>query len=157
MSSGADGWLAYSIQVVSADALQPNDPIFESLRGEYSDFDRWLARVRQERRTCLAIRNGSDSLQAVAILKTETDEPHGLTGSVMKICTMKVDSGFEGEARGSRLIEAVLDRAVEEGHDYVYGEVFEYHAPIIRLVSGHGFRDLGARTERGETVMVRTM
>ena len=56
--------------------LNADDPLFESLRADDSGFDVWFQRACQEHRPCFAI-DGETGLDAVAILKTETDRPHG--------------------------------------------------------------------------------
>lgn len=140
---------------VPAYTLATTDPIFDSLRAEYQDFDDWFRRVRQEHRPCCTIQGAGHELEALSILKTEQDRPHGLAGNVLKICTLKVADHAVGVKRGELLLRAVFDHASHHDHDTVYVEVFPRHEGLMRLLERFGFSECGRRTRRDELVMVK--
>ena len=136
--------------------LPGNDPIFGSLRADYARFSEWFDKVRREHRPCLVI-EGEAGLDAIAVLKTETDQPHGLRGKVLKICTFKVAAHAAGAKRGELLLKSVFDHAKVHGHDRVYLETFTHHGRLVHLFERFGFSDCGTTTDRGELVLVKSL
>ncbi len=136
--------------------LPSSDPIFESLRAGYTRFDDWFDKVRREHRPCLIV-EGEAGLDAVAVLKTETDQPHGLRGKVLKICAFKVVAHAEGANRGELLLKSVFDHAQVQSHDQVYLEAFTHHSRLVHLFERFGFSDCGTTTDRGERVFVKNL
>lgn len=134
--------------------LPADDPLFESLRADDSGFDVWFRRARQEHRQCFAI-DGETGLDAVAILKTETDRPHGVPGTVLKISVFVFADRAEGAKREELLLKSVLDYAAGEGHDRIYVEIYPHHDRLVPLLERFGFVDCGARTDRGEAVLCK--
>ena len=143
-----------TIDQIRAYQIDDTDPIFDSLRSEYPDFDAWFKKARLEQRHCLVIKE-RDQLDAMVILKTEVDRPHGLSGKVLKICTFKVAGHAKGSKRGELLLKSVFDHARTEDHDQVYLEVFGHHSHLIDLFERFGFFDCGASTARGELVLCK--
>ena len=134
--------------------LPATDPLFESLRAGDSGFDAWFQRARQEHRQCFTI-DGESGLDAVAILKNETDQPHGIRGTVLKISTFAVVDRAEGAKRGELLLKSILDHADGEGHDRIYIEIYPSHDRLVPLFERFGFFDCGVRTNRGEAVLCK--
>jgi len=132
--------------------LLVEDPIFDSLRVSYPGFNEWLRKASREHRRCFVI-DGTSGLDAVAILKTETDDPHGLPGRILKICTFKVAAHAEEAKRGELLLKSVFDHAAIQDHDQIYLEVFSNHRRLVHLFERFGFSDYGERTDHGETVL----
>ena len=136
--------------------LPASDPIFQSLRADYARFNEWFDKVRREHRPCLVI-EGEAGIDAVAVLKTETDQSHGLRGKVLKICTFKVAAHAEGAKRGELLLKSVFDHAKVQGHDRVYIETFTHHGRLVHLFDRFGFSDCGTTTDRGELVLGKSL
>ena len=134
--------------------LPADDPLFKSLGAGDRGFDVWFRRARQEHRQCFAV-DGEGSLDAVAILKTENDRPHGIAGTVLKISTFVVADGAEGAKREELLLKSVLDYAAGEEHDRIYIEVYPHHDRLVPLFEQFGFVDGGAHTDRGEAVLCK--
>ena len=134
--------------------LPTTDPLFESLLADDGGLDVRFRRARQEHRPCFAI-DGEAGLDAVAILKTENDRPHGIDGTVLKISTFVVADGAEGAKREELLLKSVLDYAAGEEHDRIYIEVYPHHDRLVPLFEQFGFVDGGAQTDHGEAVLCK--
>ena len=102
--------------------------------------------LAEEHRHCFAI-DGESGLDAVTILKTETDQPHGIRGTVLKISTFAVADRAEGAKRGELLLKSVLDYAAGDGHDRIYVEIYPHHDRLVPLFERFGFFDC-ERTHR---------
>ena len=137
--------------------LNSQDPVFESLRSDYDGFDIWLQKVQREHRDCFVIGEASEGLDALSILKTETDQPHGLQGKVLKVCTFKVADRAVGAKRGELLLKSTFGYAREGNFDKVYLEVLPCHDALVALLKTFGFRDPGKRTRRGEMVFAKDL
>jgi L-amino acid N-acyltransferase YncA len=135
--------------------LSVTDAIFDSLREDYDGFNDWFARASRDHRDCLVIFGQDGALEAVAILKVETDNPWGLTGQVLKVCTFKVAPQAGGAKRGELVLKAIFHYATEKNVDSLYVEVFSAHEGVIRLFAHYGFHPLETATGRGEQVMVK--
>lgn len=137
--------------------LNGHDPIFESLRSDYDGFDLWLQKVQREHRDCFVIGDASEQMEGITILKAETDQPHGLPGRVLKVCTFKVAERALGAKRGELLLKSTFGYAREGRFDKVYVEVLPRHDNLVSLLNTFGFRDLGKQTRRGEMVLVKDL
>lgn len=143
-----------TVRPCAAYGLPADDPLFESLRVDDSGFDVWFRRACQDHRPCFAI-DGETGLDAVAVLKTETDRPHGIPGTVLKISVFVFADRAEGAKREELLLKSVLDYAAGEGHDRIYIEIHPHHDRLVPLLERFGFVDCGARTDRGEVVLCK--
>lgn len=143
-----------AVRECAAYALAANDPLFESLRASDSGFDGWFRRARQEHRPCFAI-DGESGLDAVAVLEAETDEPHGIRGTLLKISAFAVADRAAGAKREELLLKSVLDYAASGGYDRIYIEICPRHDRLLTLLERFGFVDRAARTDRGEAVLCK--
>lgn len=134
--------------------LDQDDPIFDSLKADYADFEGWFSKACREHRRCLIIR-GDRSLEALAILKEESDRPHDISGSVLKVCTFKVAEHATGSKRGELVLKVIFNLAREGDYDSIYVEVFPTHTSLVGLLDEFGFRSVGPGTDRGELVLVK--
>lgn len=140
-------------QIVSYQ-LDPHDPIFESLREDYPDFDTWFASVRREHRPGWVIRHDDGRYAGVMLVKDETDRPYGLRGKVLKLSTFKVTDEAHGRRYGELLLKTLFNHAQHHGHDAIYVTVFDKHITLIDLLSGFGFR-VHDRSPLGERVLAK--
>lgn len=144
-----------TVERVVAHSLDPNDPIFASLRHAYHpDFDAWFAKVREQRRTAFVIRGGNGLLAAVALVKVEPDGNDArLDGRVLKISTLKVGEDAVGSRRGELLLKALFTEAAKLRVDGLYLTVFaEDHPALVATISQFGFREMPGVTARREQI-----
>ena len=130
------------------------DPIFDSLREGYPDFDKWFERCANEHRNCWVIEVGSE-LAGIVIRKDEThDEARTRhTGpKILKICTFKMKPEFRGEKFGEHLLKQILWFAQRNGYDLVYLTAYPDQEFLIDLLTRYGFR-LTKAQENGEVVL----
>lgn len=137
-------------------ALDPEQPIFDSLREDYPEFDAWLTKVRRdhENRTCLLIREDG-VYGAIALLKSEPDCEYNLPAPVTKISTFKVGAEFGRVKYGELLLKAIFADAEERPTASLYVEVLPKHDVLVTMLSEFGFLDCGHRTRRDELVLVK--
>jgi rRNA-processing protein FCF1 len=98
------------VEEVSANEIQLSDHIFNSLREDYPDFDKWWRdKCVRERRACWAVFD--DGLAGLVVRKDETAANTDATTKspkVLKICTFKV----RPEKRGVKLGELLLKKGL---------------------------------------------
>ena len=137
--------------------LSVEDPIFETLREGYNDFDSWWEKVSKSHRDCRTIEGPAGELEALAVLKIEYDRPYGLPARALKLCTFKVAPEAEGAKRGELILKSVFHFAAEHDLDCVYVTVFDQHVGLVNLLNSFGFAALDTRTDQGELVMVKRL
>jgi predicted nucleic acid-binding protein len=110
--------------------LDPEQEIFESLRGDYPCFDEWFAKVRRDsdNRTCLVVKEVHE-YAAIALLKT---------------------------GAGELLLKAIFTDAAERRTVSLYVEILPKHEALVSMLADFGFVDTGYRTSRGELVMLKS-
>lgn len=145
------------VDAVPAYALDIEQPIFDSLRADYPDFDAWLDKVRHDtdNRRCLVIRDPDGAYAALAIVKlTEPDCTYPLRQPVMKIATFKVAEQHARNKYGELLLKAIL-MGVADRAATLYVEVLPQHQVVVDFMAEFGFSDSGQRTDRGELVLAK--
>lgn len=129
-------------------ALDKTDAFFDSLRSDYAGFDNWLEGCARGQRKCWTIRKDG-SLAALCIYKAEKsaiidDEGFKPTGSILKLCTFKVDSGTYGSKMGERLLQMAFSYASQQGFNFIYLTVYEEAQPhLVSLLKSFGFQGYG--------------
>jgi GNAT superfamily N-acetyltransferase len=132
--------------------LDSSDQIFDSLRRDYSGFDEWLVRCKRRGRAGWIIHAPEGGYAAVSIIKPNDDD-FRLGGRVLKLCTFKVSSVYQGNRYGELLLKALFNYCFTNLYDHLYVTVFEQRAELITLLEAFGFQCLtDARTDRGELV-----
>ncbi len=139
-------------------ALDGSQPVFDSLRAEYPDFQQWLRRIAidSDNRVAFVVKD-SGSYAAVALLKREFDCLYELEGPVTKISTFKVEAAHSGVKYGELLLKTIFVDSSEARMASLYTEVFPTHADLIAFLADFGFVDSGLRTGRGENVLVKSL
>jgi len=151
-----------SVLTCKAYELNLGAQIFEQLESDYpatsidAGFeDWWRTKVVAEERAAIILGRTHDP-EGVAVLKVQSVNEHGLSGSVMKLCTFKVADDFAGTKRGEALLKGVLDFARLNAKDTVFVEVLPTIESLPGWLEAFGFYALStATTTRGETVYVK--
>ncbi|CCJ37357.1 hypothetical protein BN140_2434 [Methanoculleus bourgensis MS2] len=143
--------------------LDPQDPIFDSLRVDYPGFDEWFIEKAQEGRECYVHRRTDGSLGAILIYKIE-DEPIPSIPRLpkkkrLKIATMKVE--HVGYKIGELLLKVSIDIALKNNITEIYLTHFTQPKGdrLIDLVSEYGFRksSILQHENRQEDVYVKSL
>ena len=147
------------VEELPAYAIDPDDSFFDSLREDYEGFDAWFReKCIRSHRSCWVIRLDGQ-LAGIAIRKEETGEEADCTGGggkVLKVCTFKIASDFQGEKLGEQLLKQVLWWADRNRFERVYLTVYPKHEELIDLLSGYGF-DATRELEGGELLVERPL
>jgi L-amino acid N-acyltransferase YncA len=143
-----------AVRSIKTHELDQNDPIFESFRGDYPDFDDWLRRCKREERPTWVI-DGDEGLAAVCIAKHEATASHGMGGRILKVCSFKVSEAHLGARFGELLLKTIFVYAHENAFDWTYVTVFEKHEWLLALLRDFGFNQSATRTSRDELVMTK--
>jgi len=145
------------VTATSMYSLDWSDPIWETFRGEYRDFDKWFDKARGDGRPSWYIQ-GSSGYSGICIAKAEDDRPHGLDGRILKVCSFKVADEARGSKYGELLLKTVLRYASENRRNLLYVEVLPRHGDLIEFLEDFGFAiSSGHSTSRGELVLVKTL
>jgi GNAT superfamily N-acetyltransferase len=131
-----------SIRRVTAGDLDVSDPIFDSLKADYPNFESWI-NAHPDRDAYVNL-NQNGTIGAVLILKPEV-EPIGDSPPLgkeerLKICTMKVAA----PRRGFKIGELLIGIAIREAKQREINEIYLTHYTkeddfLVQLISNYGF------------------
>lgn len=146
------------VHQVQSYALDFDQNIFTSIKQDYSDFDKWIAKMQgdSDNRECFVVKDSDNNYAAIAILKlNEPDCEYGFAKPVTKISTFKVGPEFSGSRYGELLLKAVLQSHHDHQIGSAYVEVWDHHQPLIEFLSLFGYVE-AAKSAKGEVVLVKT-
>lgn len=137
-----------------------NDPIFDSLRADYPEFNWWYEEkcVKKGRR-CWVYTEG-DRVQAILIYKEEDDPISDVNPPLpkhkrLKIATLKV--ALQGNRIGELLLKLAIQYCVNNNLDEIYLTHFvKEQDPLVKLIEEFGFEYIGDNT-RGEAVYLKKL
>lgn len=145
-----------AVESTKAYELNESDPIFDSLRADYTTFDDWLRKVKREHRQSWIIpARDADVYAGVCIVHEET-EPRFADTKTLKICTFKVSEHHSGLAYGELLLRTVFDYAHGNDYERLYVTVFPKHESLVYFLEQFGFTEFGV-SDRGEREYTKPM
>jgi predicted nucleic acid-binding protein/GNAT superfamily N-acetyltransferase len=141
------------VEEVDACALSLSDPIFESLREDYQEFDSWWREkcVRKSRK-CWVVEDSG-----IAGIVVRKDEEKGNTDAtnearkILKICTFKVRPESRGSKLGELLLKQVFWFAQSNSYDLIYITTYPGQETLIYLLEYFGFENTDKKND-GELV-----
>ena len=146
------------IDDVEAHTIKLSDPIFESLRDGYPDFDKWWAeKCIKQRRTCWVVYD-DNALAGVLVRKDETaDTTDAITPAqkILKICTFKVRPESRGSSLGEHLLKQAFWYTQKNGYDLAYVTTYKNQTFLISLLETYGFV-LTSKKADGELIYEKT-
>ncbi|RUP27852.1 MAG: GNAT family N-acetyltransferase [Mycolicibacterium sp.] len=145
------------VSPIQSYALDFDQNIFISLRQDYDDFDKWIAKIQgdSDNRDCFVVKDEDDNYAAIAILKTnEPDCEYDFIKPVTKISTFKVGPEFSGNRYGELLLNAVLQSHHDHRVGSAYVEVWGHHQPLIDFLATFGYVEAG-KSAKGEVVLAK--
>ncbi|MFY0409027.1 hypothetical protein [Solicola sp. PLA-1-18] len=145
-----------TVETVDAYELDSHADIFTTLKADYDGFTHWWrTKVCAGNRKAIIL-GTAGAPQGLCVPKLEHDRPHGLEGTVLKLCTFKVSDGFRGVARGELLLQAAIETARQHSVGTLYLEVLPDKEDLIVWLARFGFEVRpGHSTPRGEAVYVK--
>jgi hypothetical protein len=136
-----------------------SDPFFDSLKEDYQEFPKWFKSKETEP---AYVQNIDGKLTGFMYLKIENGkvadvEPQLSPLHRVKIGTLKVDA--HGTKLGERLAKKAFDFAIDTKADEIYVTVFPKHKPLILLLEGFGFKNVGTKTtvNGSESVFIKNL
>ena len=129
--------------------IDKKQPFFDSLRQAYDGFDNWYQKSAEQQRKCWCIEDDNGHVAAICIYKLEkdeklTDEGNVVNGTILKLCTFKVDAQARGKKLGERLLYIAFDYCVKNDIDWVYLHTFgDEQKTLVGLCEDYGFYNLG--------------
>lgn len=150
-----------NIQDVPLHSLTPllASTFFDSLREGYGGFDDWFRRKARENRMAWVYRDESETLAAICVYASQTDERineagEQLAGHALKLCTFKVGEAVRGRKIGELFLKAAFRFATENACEHVFIHADpERHDYLIRLLQDFGFEERGQYA--GDLVLVK--
>ena len=147
------------VESIPAYSLDIRDPFFDSLRGDYPGFDQWFQdKCVRDSRECWIVRI-DQQLAGIIVRKDETPaeaDCKSRGSKILKLCTFKVSSGFQGEKLGELLLKQVLWWSHLNSYDVVYLTVYDKHGELIDLLVRYGF-ERTVTIDSGERLLERPM
>lgn len=144
-----------AVEFTYAHNIDIADPFFDSLRGDYRDFDDWLHKCQEQHRRCWVVRSEGRRLAALCLIKEE-EGAFGLQGRVLKICTFKVDPAHQGRRLGELLLKSVFAHAARNRYEAVYLTAYEKQTGLLAMLDDFGFIEQ-ARNASGELVLAKLL
>lgn len=140
---------------LEAHQIDETDPIFDSLRDGYQDFDTWWkTKCIGENRKCWAVFDDG-SIGGVIVRKDETlgDTDAKLPAEkILKICTFKVRPESRGHSLGEHLLKQALWHCMENGYDLAYLTTYPEQKQLIGMLEMYGFRQTGTKGDDNELI-----
>jgi len=148
-----------AIRPVLAHELDESDPVFDSFRDDYPEFDTWLKKCREEHRQCWIVElPGISTYAGVCIVNHEDRDWSDALNPTLKICSFKIAEDAIGAKLGELLLHAVLSFANENGYGTLFIETYDKHAALIYLLENFGFRQIGQKAgDTGEVELRKLM
>ncbi|KZX16176.1 hypothetical protein MBCUT_10420 [Methanobrevibacter cuticularis] len=152
--------LPYTIKYTTVNYLDLEDPIFDTLKADYPEFNKWFESISRKRRECLVYEENGKSIGALLIYKEETESIDLLDRTLppkdrMKIATLVVTStGYKiGEFFLSWILKYSLDKNIKE----IYLTHFiKPDDPLVYLIEEYGFNHAGDNS-RGEAIYIKVI
>lgn len=147
-----------TINKTTVDTLDLKDPLFNTLKDDYHEFNDWFENIVNQERECLTYTE-QGNLGALLIYKEEK-ENITLKNKIIppknrvKISTMKVTS--EGNKIGEFFISWIVNFAINRGCEEIYLTHFTKgkNDSLVYLIEEYGFEYVG-QNSRGEEVFIK--
>ena len=141
--------------------LDSDDKIFDSLKKEYDDFEKWFIKISKEGRDCWLHFNSDGSIGAVLIYKKENevlelkDETLGKKDRV-KISTFKaIRTGYK---IGELFLKLSIEYALKNNVDEIYLTHFSKdNDHLVDLVTEYGFIFAGKNKKYDDDVFIKNL
>lgn len=132
-----------------------NEPFFDSLKADYLGFEGWFGRKAIAGENAYVYYDGG-ILAFLYIKDMEDEEIDDVLpkGRRMKIGTLKISDGAQGQRLGEGAIGVALWKWQRSELSEVYVTVFSKHTKLIEILESYGFVNAGTK-KNGELVFVK--
>lgn len=140
-------------------AVNLDDPFFDSLKLDYTEFPDWFAKKSASGENALVFYD-EQGIGAFMYLKDETESIELTSSSLppvprLKIGTLRIAERFRGQRLGEGAVGISLWRWQEKQFQEIYVTLFEKHLTLVNLFRHFGFRCVG-KNARGECVYLKS-
>jgi predicted nucleic acid-binding protein len=148
-----------AIRLVPVYNLSLSDPIFDSLKADYPEFEIWWKKISREGRKAWVSEKPDKTLGGLLILKEE-DEPIDCTPPLGKRRRLKLSTlivKHMGQKIGELFLKLAINHAIENNINDVY--LTHYVKPndeLVSLLDQYGFTKVGRKTN-GEDVFSKSI
>jgi L-amino acid N-acyltransferase YncA/predicted RNA-binding protein with PUA-like domain len=141
-----------------AHELDIEEPIFDSFRVDYPEFNEWFRKCKLQHRPVWTISNRTGGIGGVCIIKPNDSSPEyeGIPVPSLKICSFKIDENCRGYRFGELLLKAVFDYAAQNKQASIYITTFDKQVELLNLLENFGFETV-SESDRGETVLLKIL
>jgi len=138
--------------------LNPNDPIFDTLKKEYEGYSDWWRKICKEGRKAW-VHFVNSNIGAILILNEENEPIDSIPPLPkkrrLKICTIKVSR--RGFKIGELFIKICIQTAIQKNIDEIYLTHFtEENDYLVTLIEDYGFEKI-ADKKNGEYIFVKRL
>ncbi|HEY1976003.1 MAG TPA: GNAT family N-acetyltransferase [Candidatus Baltobacteraceae bacterium] len=139
--------------------LDRSDPIFDTLRDGYPEFDEWIDRNPQRACWCLEVDGATAGIVIRKDNESRAETDATLPGDkILKVSTFKVKEEYRGEKFGEHLLKQILWYAQRNRYDLVYLTAFKEQQEVLAdLLVQYGFKETGTKKSTGETLYEKQM
>ena len=145
-----------ALQEVPVSTIEVNEPLLDTLRGEYYDFVEWFKNISRKGRKAWIYRNNDGRLAAIMIYKLEED-PIEMGGNVfpakkrMKICLLKSEA--HGQKLGEKFLKMAFEFAIKNGiRDWYLTHFTKDADQLVSIIENYGFYRIGKTKKYGDDV-----
>jgi len=137
--------------------LDLSDPIFDTLKEDYQEFETWFKKISRQGRKCWVHYNPEGSLGALLIYKIE-DEPLDTIPPFPKKKREKISTFIVrhiGQKIGELFIKLAVDIAIKNKTEEIYLTHFtKPEDRLVELITEYGFI-MSAKNQRGEEIFIK--
>ncbi|PLK44519.1 N-acetyltransferase [Emticicia sp. TH156] len=144
------------MQIKPFSQINLNDPFFDSLKSDYSEFEAWFLKKSKDGSEAYILTDNGQ-LEAFLYLKVEDDpvvdvEPVLNKKRRVKVGTFKVNP--HGTRLGERFIKKILDFTLTNAIAEIYVTIFDKHKALVNLFEKYGFQQAATKTTHNGTELV---
>lgn len=145
-----------TLKLSAVHALDVDDPFFDSIKRDYTEFEAWFRRIAREGRQCIWLPAQDNRIGALLIYKDETealiDRP---AKRRLKICTLKVGDSLSRQRVSELLLSWAFQYGNQNGFSETYLTIYPRFGSQIAILETLGFSDIGAQAE--ERVLLKKL
>jgi len=137
-----------SVRAVLAYELDENDPIFDTFRRDYQNFNNWFKKCKREHRQAWIVEGTHRDYAGLCIVKHLPDNR-------LKICSFKIVEKYQGGKYGELLLKTVFDYCFKNHIRESYITIYEKYGLLVQLLEDFGFHNIGNREDTGESILTK--
>ncbi len=126
-------------------SINSDDKIFDNLREDYIDFQKWFEKCSEEQVKAWTIKNSSNELESICIYKEAKEDDYinyNLPQKSLKLATFKVAESHRGKKLGELMLKQAFFYSVTNQFKSCWMTVFPKHKILIDLIKDFGFDEI---------------